>query len=180
MRPLGPSLLSLALLAGCGGGGSSPSSGGYASNSGLDPCTGVTVAYNDPVTTVVANPHFSTDILPIIQASCGTGAAASSCHGSSAPYSRIHWGPERTAQQIYSDITDPSASRAPTGWMDVNPSNPANSWVKEKLLPADGCQPRPGPGQTPQGAKMPYGGLLRSTTLTTLRNWFEQSQGPVF
>ena len=178
MRALFASTMFLALLTGCGGGGggNSTTTGGTAS--GVDPCTGNTVPYNDPVTTVVANPHFATDILPIIQASCGS--AASNCHGSGADYSRIHWGTERTAAQIYADLTDSGASRAPAGWMDVNPSNPSKSWLKEKLLPADGCQPRPAAGQTPQGAKMPLGGLLRSTTLTTIRNWFEQSQGPVY
>jgi hypothetical protein len=183
MRILVPTLTTLLLLSGCSGGGGSssgPAGGGGNGNSGVDPCTGVTLPYNDPATAVVANPRFSTDILPVIQASCGTGTDAISCHGASAPYSRIHWGPERTARQIYDDLTDPGASRAPLGWMDVNPANPSKSWVKEKLLPVDGCQPRPTAGGTPQGAKMPYGGLLRSTTLATIRNWFEQAQGPVF
>jgi hypothetical protein len=173
----------LALLTGCSGGGSSSTSSGTGGTptSGPDPCSpGVILFYNDPPTTVVVNPHFSTDILPVIQASCGTASSTSSCHGSSADYSRIHWGPERTARQIYDDLTDPAATRAPAGWMDVNPSNPPKSWVREKLLPADGCNPRPASGATPQGAKMPLGGLLRDTTLATIRNWFDQAQGPVF
>ncbi|MBI4912727.1 MAG: hypothetical protein HY823_08310 [Acidobacteria bacterium] len=175
------SLLLLATLSCGGGGGGTPPVSGGNPNSGTDPCTpGVTIPYNDPPTTVVANPHFATDILPVLQASCGSASDAANCHGAAAPYSRIHWGPERTAQQIYADLTDPAATRAPVGWMDVNPSNPAKSWVREKVLPADGCNPRPAQGATPQGAKMPLGGLLRSTTLQTLRNWFEQPQGPVF
>lgn len=171
-------VLAAALMASCGGGGSAGPAPAGNPNAGVDPCSGQTIPYNDPATVLMANPHFSTDILPVIQASCGTGSSTSSCHGASAPYSRIHWGNERTAQQIYNDITDPAATRAPAGWQDVNPSNPAKSWVLEKVSPADGCNPRPASGATPQGAKMPLGGLLRPNTLANLRTW--NAQGAPF
>jgi hypothetical protein len=145
----------LGLLAACSGGGSSSGGGGT-------PPPGC----QDPLPSPMATPHFSTDLLPMFQATCGS--ATSTCHGAvTVPTGHFSWatGGGRTAQDVYNDLINIPSSEAP-GWVRVKPSDPAHSWLIEKVSSAS-----PGGGY---GAQMPYAAQpLCTTTINNLKTWIQ-------
>ncbi|MBL0211080.1 MAG: hypothetical protein IPQ13_09255 [Holophagaceae bacterium] len=148
----------LALLSGCGGGGSS-SGGGTTPPPSNQVC---------PMPAVIPAPKFSADILPALQSSCGS--ATSTCHGTGVL--RIVFSPNRTATEIYSDLTNPNAGRAPAGWVEIKPGDPAHSWLIEKISPADGSKPRDSSGQV-SGDVMPLGSVLCANSIANIRAWVQ-------
>lgn len=157
----GLGLLGLGLLQACGGGG-----GG---TSGTNP----PATCQDPLAGLPAAPHFSTDLLPLLQTTCGGGAATQSCHGTlSVPAGKFSFhtdGVSRTALQVHADLVNVVPANAPAGqgWMRVKPGDPNRSWLVEKVSSDQ-------PGGLGYGARMPAGApSLCSTSITTLRTWIQ-------
>ena len=158
MRPLAPTLSALVLLASCSGGGSSTSSGTTPPPSNCQ----------NPIPTTIAAARFSTDLLPILQVTCGS--ATSTCHGAvTVPNGHFSFatGTTRTAQQVYDDLVNVIPSNAPTGvgWVRVKPGDPARSWIVEKVSSDQ-------PGGLGYGARMPLQGQnLCQTSIDNLKSW---------
>lgn len=155
----GLGLLGLALLAACGGGGGST----------VTPAT----TCQDPLAGRPATSHFATDLLPVLQTTCGGGAATQSCHGTlSVPAGKFSFytdGVSRTALQVHADLVNVVPANAPTGqgWMRVKPGDPSRSWLIEKVSTDQ-------PGGLGYGARMPAGApSLCSASITTLRTWIQ-------
>lgn len=152
-----PTLCALALAAGCGGTDGSPAGGGGAPST----C---------PIPSHVASPTFTRDILPALQASCGS--LASSCHGTAAPAGHVQYGtpPGRTAGDVHAALVGAPPSNAPpgAGWLRVAPGDVARSWLVEKVT-------KDQPGGTGYGARMPYAGAnVCQATVDTLVSWIQQ------
>jgi len=146
-----------ALLAGCGG--SEPA-----------PPGGAGTQLTCPIPSHVTAPTFQRDILPALQASCGS--LASSCHGTAAPAGHVQYGTPggRTAADVHADLVNVPPSSAPpgAGWLRVNPGDVARSWIVEKVT-------KDQPGGSGYGARMPYAsGNLCAATVATLESWIAQ------
>lgn len=156
LAPL-PCLL-LPLLASCSGGGSA---------TGQAPPPAATC--QDPIPTVLAAARFSTGLLPVLQTTCGSATAT--CHGAvTVPGGHFSFatGPSRTAQDVYNDLVGVPPSSAPLGqgWMRVKPSDPAKSWIVEKV-----SSDSPGGGY---GTRMPQQGQnLCQTSIDNLKAWIQ-------
>jgi hypothetical protein len=141
----------------CGGGGSSNSGGGTPPSN----C-------QDPLPIRLSNPRFSTDLLPMFQATCGS--ASSSCHGAvTVPSGHFSWatGASRTAQDVYNDVVNVPPANSPSGYMRIKPGDVAHSWVIEKVSSDQ-------PGGLGYGARMPYAGVpLCQTTIDNLKTWVQ-------
>lgn len=151
-------LLAGVLGGSCGGGGSAGSGGGA-------PPPGTC---QNPLPNPISNPRFATDLLPAIQATCGS--ASSSCHGAvTIPNGHFSWatGGGRTAQDVYNDVVNVPPSNAPAGYLRVKPGDIAHSWLIEKVSSDQ-------PGGLGYGARMPLQGQnLCTTTLDNLRTWVQ-------
>ena len=148
----------LALLTGCSGGGSSSSG----SNPPPAQC-------QDPLPASAAA-RFSTGLLPVLQVTCGS--ATSTCHGGvTVPNGHFSFATvaPRTARNVYDDLVNVAPSNAPTGqgWMRVKPSDPAKSWIVEKVSSNQ-------PGGLGYGARMPFGGQnLCQASIDNLKTWIQ-------
>jgi len=121
-----------------------------------------------PIPTPVAAPTFSANVLPMLQATCGS--LATSCHGGATAAGHVQYatGPGRTAQDVYADLVNASPSNAPAGFLRVKPGDPAQSWLFEKVT-------KDQPGGAGYGARMPYGlPNLCQPTVDTLASWITQ------
>ena len=118
--------------------------------------------------TVIQAPKFRADILPALQSSCGS--ATNTCHGSGVL--RIVFSSNRSPTEIYNDLTNPNAGRAPVGWVEIKPGDTARSWLIEKISPADGSKPRDSSGQV-SGDVMPLGSVLCATSIANIRAWVQ-------
>ncbi len=150
-------LIALALAAGasCGGGGSEGGIPGPPAN-----C-------QNPLPTPLANPHFSTDLLPMFQATCSGGKNASNCHGTlSIPDGKFSFYTEaglRSAAQVHADLVNAPAIQI-QGWVRVKPGDPTNSWLYAKVT---------GNNQG-YGTPMPQGALpLCTGTVDNLKAWIQ-------
>ena len=146
---------SLLLLAACGG--AQPVSGGG------------TPGETCPIAVAPAHPAFTTDILPAIQPSCG--AATTTCHGGPSANGHVDYSTSlsRTPRNVYDDLVNVAPSNAPTGqgWMRVKPSDPAKSWIVEKVSSNQ-------PGGLGYGARMPFGGQnLCQASIDNLKTWIQ-------
>lgn len=152
------SALLLAVFAGCGGGGSGASGGGPAPPA----------ACQNPLPSPLSAPRFSTDLLPMFQATCGSAAA--SCHGQiTVPNGHFSFatGGGRTAQQVYDDLVNAAPSSAPPGYLRVKPYDVSKSWLIEKVSSDQ-------PGGLGYGARMPYAAQpLCTGTLDNLKTWIQ-------
>lgn len=153
--------LALAFGTTCGGGGSA----------GTSPAPPTTC--QNPLPTPLANPHFSTDLLPMFQASCGGGRETSSCHGTlSIPAGKFSFYTEaglRSAAQVHADLVNAPPNNAPTGqgWMRIKPNDVSRSWLIEKVSSDQ-------PGGLGYGARMPAGAQnLCTTTVDNLKIWIQ-------
>lgn len=143
----------------CGGGGSFSTGGG----------TPPPATCQNPLATPISNPRFSTDLLPMFQATCGS--ASSSCHGAvTVPGGKFSFstGAGRTAQDVYNDLVNAPANQI-QGWVRVKPGDPANSWLYAKVTGNN-----QGYGtQMPQAANP-----LCTATLENIRIWIQQGALP--
>lgn len=152
----------LALVAACGGGGGSSASGG-----GTPPAN-----CQNPLPTVPASPRFSTDLLPMLQSTCGGGQNAASCHGTiTVPAGKFSFytGDGRTAQQVHTDLVNATPSNAPTGqgWMRIKPGDVSRSWLIEKVSSDQ-------PGGLGYGFRMPLGNPpLCNASIDSLKTWVQ-------
>jgi hypothetical protein len=149
-------LVLLLLAAACGGGGMEH--GG----------TGGLPASTCPIPAAVAVPQFQRDILPALQASCGS--AAYSCHGTP-PTGHVSYATSmtRTAGDVHADLLKPPAN-APAAYPAlIAPYDVAHSWLVEKVT-----QDAPGaPGN--YGFRMPLGSPdLCAETVTTIQSWINR------
>lgn len=160
-KPTGlPIALALA-LASCGGGGSG----------GTTPAPPATC--QNPLPTALSNPHFSTDLLPMFQSTCGGGKDTSSCHGTlSIPAGKFSFYTEpglRTAAQVHADLVNAPPNNAPVGqgWMRIKPNDISRSWLIEKVSSDQ-------PGGLGYGARMPAGAQnLCTGTIDNLKTWIQ-------
>lgn len=163
---LRPSLGSLMLMVSpfillvCGGGGGGSTSGGGYGDGGNPPA-----ATTCPIPVAKTAPSFSADILPALQMSCGS--ATSSCHGGTSPAGRIVF--SGTPSSVYSQLR--AVTQSGPSWFRVNPGNPDQSWLMEKIT-----KDNPGLtafGQT-YGSRMPLGApVVCQATVDTLRAWIQ-------
>ncbi len=157
----------LLLFAACGGGGGGSTGG--TSGGGTPP----PVTCQNPLPNALANPRFSTDLLPMFQATCGS--STSSCHGQvTVPAGHFSWatGSGRSAQDVYNDVVNATPSNAPAGYLRVKPGDVAHSWLIEKVSSDQ-------PGGLGYGARMPLAGQpLCTGTIDNLKTWIQQ--GAVF
>lgn len=146
--PLFVPILCLLALA-CGGGG------GSAANSPSLP-TGTC-----PIPVAKAAPSFATDLVPAIQASCGSNA--SSCHGPTTPAGHITYA--GAASEVYARLVNATPSNAPAGWVLIKPGVPSQSWLLEKVT-------KDQPGGSGYGTRMPQGAPnLCQPTVDTITAW---------
>ncbi len=149
------SVLALVLAASCGGGGG---------QGGPAPLPATTC----PISPAVAAPQFRRDILPALQASCGS--LATSCHGTP-PTGHISYatGMTRTADDVHADLLKPPASAPASYPALVVPNDVPHSWIVEKVT-----QDAPGaPGN--YGFRMPLGApVLCADTVATLESWINR------
>jgi len=121
-----------------------------------------------PIATAVANPTFRVDILPALQSSCGS--ATSTCHGQP-PTGHVSYatGGTRTSADVYGDLVNQAPANAPAGYLLVDPTHVANSWIVEKVtVDAPGA-----PGN--YGFRMPLAAPdLCAATVATLQSWIAQ------
>lgn len=145
--------LTLVLVLGCsGGGGSAPTV-----------VAAPTPASTCPIPTAKANPSFATDLVPALQASCGS--AATSCHGGASPAGHVVF--SGTAAQVHAQLVNvvPASAPAGAGWYRVKPNDTAHSWLMEKVT-------KDQPGGSGYGTRMPQGAPnLCQPTLDTLTAW---------
>lgn len=147
-----PVLLAL-LAAACGGGGMAGGTNGA-------PAT------TCPIPAAVAAPQFRRDILPALQASCGS--LATSCHGTP-PTGHVSYATSmtRTASDVHADLLLPPASAPATFPQLVVPNDVAHSWLVEKVTQDQ-------PGGTGYGARMPYAAPnLCDATVATIESWID-------
>lgn len=138
-----------ALLLACGGGGGAPSSGGAPTPSTC------------PIPVAKATPSFASDLVPAIQASCGSNA--SSCHGPSTPAGHITYA--GTAAELHARLVNATPSNAPAGWVLIKPGVPSQSWLLEKVT-------KDQPGGSGYGTRMPQGAPnLCQPTVDTITAW---------
>jgi hypothetical protein len=144
-------LVPLVLLASaCGGGMADGSSGVQATT-----C---------PIPTAIAAPQFRRDILPALQASCGS--LATSCHGTP-PTGHVSYATSmiRTASDVHADLLKAPANAPATFPQLVVPNDVAHSWLVEKVT-------KDQPGGTGYGARMPYAAPnLCDATVATIESW---------
>lgn len=142
----------LALVAGCG-----------------DPVAGSTQTGGTcPIPKALGAPSFRGDILPAIQASCGS--SASSCHGTTIPAGHVRYGTDAlwTAADVWSNLVNATPASAPAGYLRIKPNDPGHSWLIEKITQDQ-------PGGSGYGARMPYGGAdVCQPTVDTLVTWIDQ------
>ena len=146
-------LASLSLLCACGGG-----SGG-ASAPAVPPPPATTC----PIPVAKASPSWKTDLYPAIQSSCGS--AAISCHQGPTPNGHVVY--SGTSDQVYLQLVGVVPASAPTGqgWLRVAASDPAHSWILEKVT-------KDQPGGGGYGTRMPQGtNNLCQPTVDTLSAW---------
>lgn len=146
---LATALLPLATLACGGGGGGGSSSGGNTGGGGG----------------AILHPSWSRDVLPALQASCGSAGNAG-CHGTTTAQGRIvyYFTEGRTAQSIYDSLINKPSS-AP-GWVYIKPGTPSQSWIYEKVTSTN-------PGGGGFGSPMPLAGTFGASNIETLRNWIQ-------
>jgi hypothetical protein len=118
---------------------------------------------------VKAAPSFKSDLLPALQASCGSRTY--SCHGSPPPPAgHVEYDTDngRTADDVYLDLVGHPPANAPPGYFRIAAGDLAHSWLIEKIT-------KDQPGGSGYGARMPYGGAnVCQTTVTTIQNWIAQ------
>lgn len=148
------------LLAACGGGGSSAATGSTTGGGGGTPST-------CPLPAPIAAPRFSTDILPALQASCGS--ASISCHGNAnPPAGHIRYDTNgRTPQAVLDALVNVAPSSSPAGWVLVKPGDPAKSWIIEKVTASS-------PGGGGYGTRMPQAAPdLCQASVDNLKAWIQ-------
>lgn len=151
------------VLAACGGGGGSSTT---TTGGGGNPPT------TCPLPSPITAPKFSTDILPALQASCGS--AATSCHGNAfgpPPAGKVRYDTSggRTATNVYNDLINIPPSSAPggAGWVYVKPGDTTKSWLIEKVTSDS-------PGGGGFGTRMPQAAPnLCQASVDNLRAWIQ-------
>ena len=142
---------------GCGGGGGSSVSGS----------SGTGASLSCPLPTPLAAPRFTTDILPALQTSCGSGSI--SCHGNVNPppgHIRYDTSNGRTAQNVWDELMLPPAS-SPAGYFRVKPGDVSKSWIIEKVTSNS-------PGGGGFGTRMPQASdNLCQATVDNLKAWIQ-------
>jgi hypothetical protein len=122
-----------------------------------------------PISTVKAAPSFKADLLPALQASCGSRTYG--CHGSPPPPTgHVEYDTDsgRTADDVYLDLVGHPPANAPPGYFRIAAGDLAHSWLIEKIT-------KDQPGGSGYGARMPYGGAnVCQATVTTIQNWIAQ------
>jgi hypothetical protein len=117
-----------------------------------------------PISTAIAAPQFRRDILPALQASCGS--LATSCHGTP-PTGHVSYATSmiRTASDVHADLLKAPANAPATFPQLVVPNDVAHSWLVEKIT-------KDQPGGTGYGARMPYAAPnLCDATVATIESW---------
>jgi hypothetical protein len=126
-----------------------------------------------PILVAPASPTFSGDILPALQASCGS--RSSTCHSGAAPTGHFSFatGDGRVAGDVWADLVNATPSNAPPGWLRVAPFDPARSWILEKVT-----QDQPG-GSAAHGRPHAYGAAdVCAATVQAIRAWIEERGAP--
>ncbi|HSB21273.1 MAG TPA: hypothetical protein VLD85_14795 [Anaeromyxobacteraceae bacterium] len=145
-------LVPLVLLASACGGGMAGGSNGVQ-------------ATTCPIPIAVAAPQFRRDILPALQASCGS--LATSCHGTP-PTGHVSYATSmtRTASDVHADLLKPPASAPASFPALVVPNDVPHSWLVEKVT-----KDAPGaPGN--YGSRMPQSAPnLCAETVATIESW---------
>jgi len=142
----------LCLLCACGGGSGAPT-----------PAAPPPTATTCPIPVVKASPSFAVDIVPALQSSCGS--AATSCHQGPSPAGHVIY--SGTPDQVWHQLVGITPTNAPSGqgWLRVAPSDPAHSWILEKVT-------KDQPGGSGYGTRMPQGAPnLCQPTVDTLSAW---------
>jgi hypothetical protein len=145
------------LSAACGGGGT-----GGASQAPPAPPSSC------PIPTAKANPTWSGDIYPFIQASCGT--AAVSCHGGPSAAGRKDY--SLSANAVHASLVGQPFTGIP-GWEYIKAGDPTRSWLYEKVAPVVAGEPGTVATGSKIGSQMPLGGSLCQPTTDTLRTWIQ-------
>lgn len=148
-----PLPVAMTLVLGCsgGGGGSAP------------PVVAAPAPSTCPIPTAKASPSFAGDLVPALQASCGS--SATSCHGGASPTGHVVF--SGSASQVYAQLVNvvPASAPAGAGWFRVKPNDPAHSWILEKVT-------KDQPGGSGYGTRMPQGAPnLCQPTVDTLTAW---------
>lgn len=146
-------LASLLLLGACGGGGGGTSG----------PVPAPPPATTCPISTAKTNPSFAADIVPALQASCGSLAA--SCHGGASPTGHVNFA--GTPAELHARLVNVVPANAPPGlgWFLVKPADTAHSWLLEKVT-------KDQPGGSGYGTRMPQAAPnLCPPTVDTLSAW---------
>jgi hypothetical protein len=118
-----------------------------------------------PITVIPAHPTFTADILPALQASCGS--AATSCHGGPTASGHVDYSTSiaRTAADVRAELVGVLPANAPPGYDRVKAGDPAHSWIVVKVTSDQ-------PGGTGYGSRMPLGRPnLCQATVDTLVAW---------
>lgn len=145
------------LCAACGGGGT----GGPTPAPPVPPSS-------CPIPTAKANPTWSGDIYPFIQASCGS--AAVSCHGGPSAVGRKDY--SLSASAVHSSLVGQPFTGIP-GWEYIKAGDPTKSWLYEKVAPVVAGEPGTAATGSKIGSQMPLGGSLCQPTTDTLRTWIQ-------